>query len=191
MGLPARTYLTPEEYLAQERAADYRSEYFEGEVFAMAGTSRRHSRIVSNLVIGLGNQLRERGCNIYSNDLRVQVAPTGLYTYPDVVITCGKELLADKQEDTLLNPVVLIEVPSESTEAYDRGRKFAQYQQIAALREYVLVTQGPPWVEVFSRHEQDGWLYRAYHVPDDTVVLESIGCQLRLDEVYFRTEPQD
>lgn len=159
-------------------------------MFAMAGTNRRHSRIVSNLAIQPGNQLRERTCNIYSNDLRVRVSPTGLYAYPDVVITCGEEQFADEQEDTLCNPVVLIEVLSDSIEAYDRGQKFTQYQQIASLQEYVLVSQTAKRVEQFIRHDDAHWLYREVHSPEDTVTLASIGCHLRLEDVYFRAEPQ-
>ena len=113
--------LTEEQYLAIERRAESRSEFYNGEMFALAGASRRHNMEVTNLVIALGTQLRYRPCNVYSNDMRVRVTNTGLFTYPDVVVTCGEEEFADDEQDTLLNPLVIFEVLSDSTEAYDRG----------------------------------------------------------------------
>src|SRR5215207_6350571 len=133
-----KTLLSEEEYLAIERQAEFRSEYVAGEMFAMAGASRRHNRTVTNLVVALDNQLRARPCNVYSNDMRVKVQSTGLFTYPDVVVTCGEERFADGEMDVLLNPVVIVEVLSDSTEAYDRGKKFESYQSIESLKEYVL-----------------------------------------------------
>src|SRR5918993_391139 len=113
-----RTLLTEEEYLALERRAEFRSEFHRGETLVMAGASRRHNRIVTNLVTAMDNQLRKRPCNVYSNDMRVKIPDTGLFTYPDLVVTCGKEEFADDQQDTLLNPLVILEVLSDSTEAY-------------------------------------------------------------------------
>jgi Uma2 family endonuclease len=139
--------LTEDEYLAIERLAEFRSEFYNGEMFALAGASRRHNRIVTNLVIALGTQLRYRPCNVYSNDMRVRVANTGLFTYPDVVVTCGEEEFADDEQDTLLNPLVIFEVLSDSTEAYDRGKTFEHYQSIESLSTYVLVAQDAPRIE--------------------------------------------
>jgi Uma2 family endonuclease len=125
MSYPPKHVLTPAEYLALERKALYKSEYFAGEMFAMAGASRRHNLIVANIIRVLGNQLLERDCNVYPSDMRVKISKIEKYTYPDVVVACGKEVFEDEENDTLLTPVVIIEVLSESTEAYDRDKKFA------------------------------------------------------------------
>lgn len=181
-----KTLLTEEEYLAIERRAEFRSEFFEGEMFAMAGASRKHNRIVSNLVITLGNQLRERPCNVYSNDMRVKIPATGLYTYPDVVVTCGEEEFADEEYDILLNPLVVIEVLSDSTEAYDRGKKFEHYQSVESLSTYVLVSQNAVRVEKYARRERCAWLYTEAHEDGAVVEIEAIRCDLELEDVYAK-----
>ncbi|MCI0489257.1 MAG: Uma2 family endonuclease [Blastocatellia bacterium] len=188
MSLNPQTPLTFEEYLDAERRAGHRSEYFEGEVFAMAGASRQHNRIVTNLVTGLDNQLRERPCNVYSNDMRVRVEATGLSTYPDVVVTCEEELFYDQHQDTLLNPVVIIEVLSDSTEAYDRGKKFEHYQQIASLRQYTLVAQDKCRVEQYLRQENNRWIYTEAHDFDGALKLPSVGCELILKDIYAKVK---
>ncbi|HEX7956720.1 MAG TPA: Uma2 family endonuclease, partial [Pyrinomonadaceae bacterium] len=119
-----KTLLTPDEYLAVERGSEVKSEYLAGEVFAMVGASRRHNLIASNIIRVLGNQLLERPCNVYPSDMRVKVGAIGKYTYPDVTVACAEEMFDDAEQDTLLNPLVIVEVLSESTEAYDRGKKF-------------------------------------------------------------------
>jgi Uma2 family endonuclease len=179
-----KTHLSPEQYLVLERQANHRSELRDGEMVAMAGASRRHVRIVTNLVVALDNQLRGSPCNVYSNDLRVKVSRTGLYTYPDVVVTCGEEQFDDTHNDTLLNPIVLIEVLSESTEAYDRGEKFQHYQQLESLAEYLLISQEPYRVEQYSRHTENLWLYSLTPDPKTPIRLRSIRCELALDEIY-------
>jgi Uma2 family endonuclease len=148
-----KTLLTENEYLAIERRAESRSEFYNGEMFALAAASRRHNMEVTNLVIALGTQLRYRPCNVYSNDMRVRVANTGLFTYPDVVVTCGEEEFADDEQDTLLNPLVNFEVLSDSTEAYDRGKTFEHYQSIESLSTYVLVAQDAPRIERYVRQD--------------------------------------
>lgn len=183
-----KTLLTEEEYLAIERQAEFRSEYFAGEVFAMAGASRRHNRIVTNLVTALDNQLRARPCNVYSNDMRVKVKSTGLFTYPDVVLTCGEERFADKENDVLLNPLVIIEVLSDSTEAYDRGKKFENYQSIESLKEYLLVSQDSQRVEQFVRQSGRNWIYSEAHEPGETIKIQSIECELKLEDIYLKVE---
>jgi Uma2 family endonuclease len=135
-----KTFLTPEQYLEIERKAEYKSEYFRGEMFAMAGASRAHNLLVAHLLRDLGQQLRGKPCEIYPSDMRVRVSSTGLYTYPDVVAVCGEPKLLDNQLDTLLNPHLIVEVLSPSTEAYDRGRKFEHYQSIESLGEYLMIT---------------------------------------------------
>jgi Uma2 family endonuclease len=179
--------LTEEEYLAIERRAEFRSEFHGGEMFAMAGASRRHNRIVTNLVTALDNQLRERPCNVYSNDMRVRVTSTGLFTYPDLVVTCGEEVFVDDEQDTLLNPLVIFEVLSDSTEAYDRGKKFEHYQNVSSLLTYVLVTQDAPRIERYVRHG-DGrtWIYTESHGADALFGIEAIGCDLELEDVYAK-----
>ena len=179
--------LTEEAYLAIERRAESRSEFYKGEMFALAGASRRHNRIVTNLVTVLDTQLRDRPCNEYSSDMRVRVTDTGLFTYPDLVVTCGEEEFVDGEQDTLLNPMVIMEVLSDSTEAYDRGKKFEHYQDIGSLSTYVLVTQDAPRIERYVRQE-DGrtWVYTETHGADGMVTIEAIGCDLRLEDVYTK-----
>src|SRR5919199_1130147 len=135
MSAVPKTRLTPEQYLAIERKAEFKSEYYNGEMFAMAGASEPHNRIKDNLIGELHARLKVSACHSYSSDMRVKVSRTGLYTYPDIVIICGKPELEDAHGDTLLNPQVIIEVLSDSTEKYDRGKKFRHYKQIESLRE--------------------------------------------------------
>ena len=179
--------LTEEAYLAIERRAESRSEFYNGEMFALAGASCRHNRIVTNLVTALDTQLRDRPCNVYSSDMRVRVTDTGLFTYHDLVVTCGEEEFVDGEQDTLLNPMVIMEAFSDSTEAYDRGKKFEHYQDIGSLSTYVLVTQDAPRIERYVRQE-DGrtWVYTETHGADGRVTIEAIGCDLRLEDVYTK-----
>jgi Uma2 family endonuclease len=179
--------LTEEQYLAIERRAESRNEFYNGEMFALAGASRRHNMVVTNLVISLGTQLLDRLCNVYSSDMRVRVTNTGLYTYPDVVVTCGEEEFADEEQDTLLDPLVIFEVLSDSTEAYDRGKKFEHYQPIGSLSTYVLVTQDAPRIERYVRQESGRtWTYTESHETDALFGIEAIGCELDLEDVYAK-----
>jgi Uma2 family endonuclease len=186
MSSQRKTLVTPEEYLAAERKAETRSEYFAGEVFAMVEASKRHNLIAANIIRVLGNQLLERACNVYPSDMRVKVSATGKYTYPDVVVACEPELFDDAENDTLLNPVVIIEVLSASTEAYDRGKKFEQYQQIASLTEYILVTQEPYRIEQYVRQSDKEWRYSEYHVAEDVIRISVIGCEIALKDAYAK-----
>jgi Uma2 family endonuclease len=190
MSLQIRPRLTVEEYLAHERAAEHKSEFFDGEMFAMAGASEEHVLIVANLTGELRAQLRGRPCRTYPADMRVQVSKTGLYTYPNVVVVCGEPLFEDEHRDTLLNPSLIIEVLSPSTEAYDRGGKFAHYQGLESLREYVLVAQDRCRVEQFVRQTEGQWLYSEVRDPGETIHLPSIGCDLALSEVYDKVTPR-
>jgi Uma2 family endonuclease len=183
-----KTFLTEEEYLAIDRQAEFRSEYFAGEMFALAGASRRHNRIVTNLVVALDLQLRGRPCNVYSSDMRVKVKSTGLFTYPDVVITCEEERFADGDNDVLLNPLIIIEVLSDSTEAYDRGKKFENYQSIESLKEYLLVSQNSQRVEQFVRHNNKNWIYSEVHEFGENIEIKSIECELKLEDIYLKTQ---
>ncbi len=187
-----KTRITSEQYLAQEREAEFRSEYYLGETFAMAGASRAHNLIAGNVFAAIHGQIAARDCEVYQGDMRVKISATGLYVYPDVVIACEKPDFEDAELDTLLNPRVLIEVLSKSTESYDRGTKWRHYQSLPALREYVLVSQSSALVETFRRTADEGWLYLAYHEPAQSIVLDSIDCQLQLDHVYAKVnfEPE-
>lgn len=180
--------LTPEEYLTLEREAEYKSEYFAGEVFATAGASARHVLIVTNVVRELGTQLRRRPCTVYASDLRVRVSATGLYTYPDVVVVCGEPQWADDQRDTLLNPTLIVEVLSDSTKDYDRGGKFEHYRTLDSLAEYLLVAQDKVHVEHFVRQPDNRWMLSETNNLSDTITLEAIGCTLDLAEVYDKVE---
>ncbi len=167
-----------------------KSEYYAGEIFALSGASRQHNRIVSNLVIGLGIQIKERPCNVYSSDLRVRVDKTGLYTYPDVVVTCGDEIFSDDHNDILINPMVIVEVLSDSTEAYDRGERFKHYQQVESLIEYVLVAQDSCRVEQYIRQDNRTWLYSEAHNLEDIIKIQSIECQISLRDIYDKVLSQ-
>jgi Uma2 family endonuclease len=181
-----KTYLTPEEYLAVERQNEYKSECLDGEMVAMVGASRRHNIIGVNITASLHRQLRGRPCEIYANDMRVRIASRReyAYTYPDVAVVCGEPQFEDDYLDTLLNPTVLIEVLSESTERYDRGKKFSFYRTIESLAEYLLVAQDEYRVERYVRQPDGLWLLSDHRLPEDVVNLASIQCALTLREVY-------
>jgi len=198
MSSQTKTSLTPEEYLAIERKAETKSEYFAGEmfplgsrgkshdVFAMTGATRRHNLVAGNVFAALHRQLAERPCEVYPSDMRVRVPATTLYTYPDVTVVCGEPKFEDDYLDTLLNPIVIVEVLSDSTEAYDRGKKFEQYQQIETLCEYVLVSQEPYRIEQYVRQAAAQWLYMETHRAEDVVKLSSINCELAVKDVYAK-----
>ncbi len=180
--------LTPEAYLAIERESPHRSEYMAGKMLAMAGASRSHNQITSNLVVEIGIQLRKQRCSVYSSDMRVQIPQTGTYTYPDVVVTCGEESFADERFDVLLNPLVLIEVLSKSTEAYDRGLKFQPYQQIPSLAAYLLVSQESYKVEMYVRQSEKLWLYSVASELEEVITLAPINCTLSVQEIYAKVK---
>ncbi len=188
MSFQRKTLLSPEEYLALERKSEIKHEYFAGEMFAMVGASRRHNLIAANMIRVLGNQLLNRPCNVYPSDMRVKVRSTGKYTYPDVVVACEEELFDDEEKDTLLNPVVLIEILSESTEAYDRGKKFEQYQSIESLTEYLPAAQDTHRIEQYVRQSNREWRYSEFRNLEDIVNISVIGCELVLKDVYAKVE---
>jgi Uma2 family endonuclease len=179
--------LTEQEYLAIDRAADCKHEFYRGELFAMAGAKRPHNLIAANLVHDLAAQLRSGPCELYPGDMRVKVGETTLYIYPDVVVACGEIEFLDEEEDTLLNPTLVIEILSRSTEAYDRGAKFARYQQIPSPREYLLVAQDRRRIERFLR-QAPGQEWRDSEVSgwEGSLRLTSIGCMLEPAQVYER-----
>ena len=182
-----QSLVSRDKYLRFERVADIRSEYHKGQIYAMAGASRNHNRIVTNVSTSLDIQLKSRDCNNYSSDMRISVLNGERYLYPDIVVTCGKEEFEDDNTDILLNPIVIIEVLSPSTEAYDRGLKFMYYQAIESLQEYVLVSQSPHRVEVYHK-QADGaaWGYRSFQKIPEKIEIHSISCILDTDDVYFK-----
>jgi Uma2 family endonuclease len=188
MATQPKSFLTPEQYLEIERKADFKSEYFNGEMFAMAGAQRAHNQLVASLVRELGQRFRGRHCDVYPSDMRVYVKSTGLYTYPDVTAACGEQLFADGLTDTLLNPSVIVEVLSPSTEAYDRGRKFEQYQSIESLREYLLVASDRMHADLYSRQPDGRWLLTSAHRPGDVLNLESVDAQILLSDLYEKVD---
>jgi Uma2 family endonuclease len=188
MATQPKTYLTPEQYLEIERKAEFKSEYYQGEMFAMSGASYPHIGIVANAMRELGQQLRRGPCRPLSNDMRVRVTPTGLYAYPDVVIVCGEPQFADDTFDILLNPTVIIEVLSRSTEAYDRGEKFAQYRSLESLKEYLLISSLRVSVERYTRQPDGSWNYIAKASLEDSLDLPSVGCHLALADLYEKVD---
>lgn len=183
--------VTPEKYLEFERAAEFRHEYRDGEIVAMSGASRSHGRIVINLGGELRERLRDRPCNVYSADLRVAVTSARLYTYPDVIVTCGKEQYLDDRFDTLLNPVVIIEVLSNSTMAYDRGKKFQNYSALDSLCDYMLVAQDKIHVEHWTRQPPGDWIGAEFHARTDAIRLDSIDVELPVSEIYLKVDLND
>jgi Uma2 family endonuclease len=181
-------FITPEAYLKQEREAATKSEYLDGQIYAMSGASRQHNRITFNVAALLHAQLRGGPCEGFVNDMRVKVNDNSLYTYPDVVVACGEARFEDATLDTLLDPTLIIEVLSDSTEKYDRGRKFARYQRIESLREYVLISQDEARVECYTRQADDRWILSKAESLEETMPLESIRCVLPLAEVYARVQ---
>ena len=179
-----KTYLTPEEYLAAEREAEYKSEYLRGETFAMVGASRKHNLIAGNVFGELRQQLKGKTCEAYTNDMRVKISSVGLYTYPDVVVVCGEPDFEDNYIDTLLNPTLLVEVLSESTESYDRGKKAGFYRTIEPLAEYLLIAQDEYRVEQYVKQGDGRWLLTEARSTDGVVVLDSIQSALALKDIY-------
>jgi Uma2 family endonuclease len=180
--------LTPQEYLAQERLAEFRSEYYRGEVFAMAGASWEHTLVKDNLARESGMQLKDGPCRVLTSDLRVKVDASGLYTYPDVIIVCEKPQFEDDVFDTLLNPRSLVEVLSDSTEKYDRGAKFAHYRKIPSLQEYILVAQDRMLMERYARQADGTWVLTVFTDANRAFEFASVPVSVPLAEVYRGVE---
>jgi Uma2 family endonuclease len=188
MSLHHKPLLTPEEYLAIERAAETKSGYFAGEIFLMAGASERRNLIVANLVGELRFQFKKRACKVYPSDMRVRIEKTGFYTHADVTVVCKKPEFEDDRNDTLLNPTLLIEVLSDSTEAYDRGKKFEHYRTLNSLTDYLLVAQDNHRVDYYVRQPDGKWLFSAFTNLQDIIEISSIECALPLSEIYDKVE---
>jgi Uma2 family endonuclease len=183
--------LTEEEYLKIERAAESKSEYYDGQMYARSGGSASHAQIIGNLTGALWTALRDKPCGVMPSDLRVRVPPARYYTYPDVTVVCGPMQFADDQKDTLLNPTLLIEVLSPSTESRDRAFKFDRYSEIESLKECALVSQFHPRIEIFGRQRSNQWLFTVVTGLQSKCSFDSVGATLPLAEIYHRIDFPD
>jgi len=178
---------TVEDYLAFERASEEKHEYLAGDIYLMTGASRKHNLIGVNLARILGTQLLGRSCEAYINDMRVRVSAKN-YTYPDFKVVCSTPEFEDAEVDTLLNPTLIIEVLSPSTEQYDRSKKFQNYRTLDSLQEYILISQDAPRIERYLRQENGQWLFSDAALLESTVEITSIGCSLPLSDVYDKVK---
>ncbi len=186
MAANPKSFLTEEEYLTQERKAEYKSEYLNGEVFAMSGGTFRHALIILDFAGELRDRLRGSSCEVVTQDMRVRVSPGRLYTYPDILVVCGTPEFLDGAEDTLLNPVFIAEVLSDSTRDYDLGGKFELYRQIPVLQEYITVEQRTAHLITRQRQSDGSWLLRDYKDLTQDVPFSSVGADVPLSEIYRR-----
>lgn len=186
MSTKPRPRLTPEEYLTIERAAGHKSEYVDGEMFALSGASFAHTVITMNMAAGLHTRLRDKPCTVHSADLKVRVEATGLHAYPDVVVVCGEPRFVIAERDVIANPLLLVEVLSESTEKWDRGAKFGHYRRLPSLMEVLFVSQSEARIEQYVRQPDDRWLLLEVHGLAGILSLPSLGCDLPLAEVYAK-----
>lgn len=191
MSAMPKLVLTPAEYLAKEGRAEYKSEFFRGEMFAMAGASRFHNRVKENLIIRIGGMLLGGPCQTFSSDQRVLVDRTGLYTYPDIVVLCGKGEYDPLDEDTLTNPTAIIEVLSPSTEKYDRGAKFRNYRQIPSMKEYILVAQDEPLCDRYVRLADDSWALVSFVGMEAVLEFGTVPAKVPLGEIYAGVNFED
>lgn len=180
--IPAK--MSPEEFLAFERASDEKHEYRDGEIVLMSGARRAHNLIAINVGSSLHGALKNKDCETYMSEMRVFIPSVRLYTYPDIVVVCGEPKFVDDEFDTLTNPLLLIEILSDSTESYDRGQKFKNYRSIDSLREYVLISQRSPSIEKYVKHGDGFWMLSDAAGLDSSITLESIDCRLSLADVY-------
>ncbi len=185
-----KTYISPEKYLAMEEKADQKSEYFNGEVFMMVGASANHNRITGNINAFFNTTLANATCESFASDMRLQVKANGLYTYPDVMVVCGKPEFAAGRNDTLTNPILIVEVLSPSTKNYDRGQKFMPYRELETLVDYVLVEQDRPHVEYFHRQDAGRWLLTEFNTADVALPLEALKLQLPIARIYQKIDWQ-
>ncbi|MFO0759101.1 MAG: Uma2 family endonuclease [Byssovorax sp.] len=185
-----RIRMTPAEYLAFERSAETKHEYADGEIFAMAGAKRGHNLIVTNVTAELRQALRDRPCEVYPSDMRVHIASAERYVYPDVSVVCGEPIFLDDTEDTLENPMVLVEVTSDSTEGYDRGDKFAKYRTVRSVVDYVIVSHHSAAIDHYTRMADGSWRLLSYG-PGERFTLSSCQVELSVDEVYLKVFPVD
>ncbi len=187
MSAHAHPRLSEEEYFALDRASEFKNEFYDGVLYAMSGGTYPHGQIILNLGAELRQVLRGRRCSVTASDVRVR-ANRDTYAYPDIAVVCGEPRFAENNKDTLINPTVLIEVLSPSTESHDRGFNFIRYRQLESLREYVLVSQSEPRVEVFRRQPSGSWLLTEFTTLDARANFESLDCKIPLGEIYHQIE---
>ncbi len=178
-------FYSSEEYLKMERKSKNKNEYINGKILAMSGASRNHNLIAGNVFREISIQLKDKPCEVYISDMRVKVSFTGLYTYPDITAVCEEIRFDDEHNDTLINPSVIIEVLSPSTEAYDRGEKFTHYRRLDSLRHYILVSQNKLLIEHYVRQNQQWTLFESDKL-NDIITISTINCQLSLQEIYSK-----
>lgn len=182
--LPDKTEYTREEYLAIEDQADYKSEYCQGEIFAMAGGSRNHSVICVNVIRRLSEAVDDKDCLVFDGNMKLDIREADVILYPDSMVVCGEAEFYENRTDAVRNPTLIVEVISPSTESFDRGKKFQLYQRIPSFQEYLLISQDSPTVERFFKHAENSWLYSVINGLDGSVVIQSIDCELTLDHIY-------
>lgn len=188
--LPKIAYYTPQEYLRMEREATYKSEYFQGEIFAMAGASENHNMISRRVSGSLFNHLKGKKCTHYSADMKLHIPANTLYTYPDLMVVCGEKKFVDGEKDIIMNPVIIIEILSKTTEAYDRGDKFALYRSIPSLREYVMISSISIRAEVMRKENDLGLWFLASEADtlEGSIQMKNINLALSLSDIYEETE---
>ncbi len=184
----AKKYYTPAEYLALEESADHKSEYYDGEIFATSGGSANHNRIAGNIFAALNTAFKRKACEVFNSDMRVLVQTYDFYTYPDVSVVCGKIEFAKGRNDTITNPIVIVEVLSKATKNYDRGRKFDLYRAIKTLQDYVLIDQQRPYIEYFHRLADGTWALEEYEGLKEKLHLRAIEFEMSLRSIYNKVE---
>jgi Uma2 family endonuclease len=184
----AKKLYTPQEYLALEETAEYKSEYYQGEIFAMAGGSINHNRIVGNVSAALNVAFANRPCEAFASDMRVQVRQDGFYTYPDVAIVCGEIEFSQGRDDTITNPVIIVEVLSPSTKNYDRTTKFELYRGLESFQDYILIDQERVYIEYHHKLERQKWVMQLYTNPAETLKFQAIEFELPLVRIYHRVK---
>ncbi|MEJ7710844.1 MAG: Uma2 family endonuclease [Pyrinomonadaceae bacterium] len=180
-------YMSPKEYLALERTADFKSEYFDGEIFALAGGSENHNLIATNITGLIHYHLRRGLCKVFNSDMKVRIFTAKKYVYPDATVVCGERKFDDEYKDAVLNPVLLVEVLSDSTAAYDRGGKFQAYKQLESFKEYILVSQDEYVIEQYVRKDEHNWSYTDAVGKESSIYSPTIDCTLSLSDVYEKT----
>jgi len=188
MSTQLNNYLSPEEYLALERNAEYKSEFVDGFVYAMSSASLQHNTIAANVIAELVRQVRDKPCRVLPGDMKVRMPDSSKFFYPNVSVVCGEPQFHDQRNDVILNPTLIVEILSESTAMFDRGDKFLAYQQMESLKEYLLISQDKNLIEQYVRQPKGVWNYTATVGPDSSAYLPSIECTLSLKAVYDKTE---
>ncbi len=184
----AKIFISSQEYFEMEEVAEYKSEYYQGEIFAMSGASFNHNLIASNIMIFIGNALQKSDCVVFTSDMKIQVDKDSHYTYPDTSIVCGDVEFAENRNDVIANPLVIFEILSDSTKDYDRGSKFTAYRNIASLKDYILVDQYAYHVEYFNKNEAGQWSLSEFKNMDDTFKIKSADVELSLKKIYNRVK---